>query len=126
MVWVYLAIAIGCSQIPLLDVLGYESSFVFGIVSGLIVLLTIEHPYKDEPFVRWWMGEVYNQILPLLAPIGVFVLNSFVVQNCDWLGGLQFWVVIPMMTVVIVSGMIGVVSQFISNRIRTVVFLLLI
>ena len=124
--WVYVVTAICCAQIPLLNVLGYEAAMVFGVVSAVVVLLTIELPYKRESFVSWWIRETVKQIIPLMTPIIVFGLNSIVVQNCDWLGGVQFWFVIPVLTVVIVSGMVGVVSQITASRIRTIVLILLL
>ena len=126
MVWLYISVAICCTQIPLFDVLGYESAMLFGVVSSIVVLLTIELPYKNEPYLKWCVTEIQKQVLPLMAPIGVFALNSLSVQNCDWWGGLLFWFVIPIQTVVVVVGLTGVSAQILVRKVRSLVMFVLI
>ena len=82
MSWTYILIAICCVQFPLLNVLGYEASMLFGVVGAVVTLLTVELPYKRENFAIWWVLESKRQILPLLSPIVVFGITSIFVQNC--------------------------------------------
>ncbi len=120
----YLVIAFFVSRFPLLGILGYESAAVFGVIATVVVLLCVEEPYKNEDLWMWWLTESRRQIIGLNTTLIVYVVNSTVVQNCDWSTGIQFWLLIPCLTVVITVGLIGVLCRLNIYRPRLVVFIL--
>ena len=126
MIWVYIVVAFVCSRLPLVNVLGYEAAAVFGVVSTTVVLCTVRLPETSGSLFVWWRTEFERQVKPLYAPVVVYFINSLFVQNCDWIGGLQFWIVIPILGVAIVLGLVAAVSQLTSMKVQGMVALLLI
>ena len=98
---------------PLASLLGYESAAIMGAAAGLTVLIRTLRMFGDgrlhHPLdASWHRGPavVFFEHLPahlalLLVPALLLTLNALRVPNCDlWLGA-QFWVVIPVVSVII-------------------------
>lgn len=110
MYWCYFVTALLVSRVPLFDILGYESAAIFGVVSSVIVLFTVELPYKQESLLDWWIRESIRQLKALNLVPFVYVLNGIWVQNCDWWSGVHFWLVIPCTSVLLVVAFVGIAS----------------
>ena len=126
MTWCYVILAVVVSRFPLFDILGYESAAIFGIVSSIMVLFTVELPYKNESLLDWWIRESIRHLKVLNLVPFVYVVNSFWVQNCDWWSGIQFWIVIPCVSVLLVVGFVGITSGFRLSKVRSLVAVWLI
>ena len=102
---VYLVVALVCTQIPLLDYLGYEFSFVVGLISsGISGLLAIGFareigPDEAESGNRRARRTVFGALgaaMALLAiPLTVISCNALVVKNCSFVQGLAFFLLLP-------------------------------
>jgi tetratricopeptide (TPR) repeat protein len=98
---------------PLASLLGYESAAVMGAAAGLTVLITTLRRFSDgrlrPPLDASWHrspAAVFFERLPanlalLVAPALLLTLNALRVPNCDLWLGVQFWLVIPVVSVVI-------------------------
>ena len=118
MYWCYFIVALLVSRVPLFDILGYESAAIFGVVSSVMVLCTVELPYKQENLLDWWMHESSRQLKALNIVPFVYMVNGIWVQNCDWWSGIQFWIVIPCASVLLVVAFVGIASGFRISKAR--------
>jgi hypothetical protein len=107
----YLAAAVVCSRVPLLNYLGYESSFVFAllasIVSGSAVIAAAQRALGAPDGAGWSdkrAGTILRQQLSthallLLIPLAVLSANALLVKNCAWWEGLAFYLLLPVISV---------------------------
>ena len=99
--------------VPLASLLGYESAAAMGAVAGLTVLIRTLRMFADgrlrSPIDPSWHrgpAATFFDLLPthlamLIAPALLLTLNALRVPNCDLWLGVQFWLVIPSISVVI-------------------------
>ncbi len=106
----YLLVAIACTRVPLFNYLGFECAFATALAGSLIAgFLTIHllgpayrksdsvsHPFS---VVRSFGGVVLVQLLLLLIPLAVLTGNVLIVPNCDYLEGLAFYLLLPVVSV---------------------------
>jgi tetratricopeptide (TPR) repeat protein len=107
----YLILAIACTRIPLLNMLGYEFSFVTALagtfVAGFSTIVLVRrtllvfgsaawHPVRILSLLR--SSLVLNTQL-LAIPLVLLSANALVVKNCDYLEGLAFFLLLPVVSV---------------------------
>lgn len=102
----YFVIAGVLTQIPLFNYLGYEFSAVLTIPTALISgIITIKflREHKTKPLTkRTWLFVIGDyllvNILMLLIPLIVIVMNAFTVKNCAVMTGLAYYILLPVVT----------------------------
>ncbi len=108
LIFVYVIISILCTQFPLVNYLGYEFSAIFGIVSvvaaGLytISLASRQISFDEKNSPRSLRNFFYTIIMRIClvsgVPILVMAVNSFFVRNCDFMTGVMFFILIPVVS----------------------------
>ncbi|MFT5686800.1 MAG: hypothetical protein ACI8RZ_007757 [Myxococcota bacterium] len=98
---------------PLASLLGYESAALMGAAAGLTVMVTTLRRFSDgqlplplDTTSHRGPAALYFERLPanlalLIVPALLLTLNALRVPNCDLWLGVKFWVVIPVVSVVI-------------------------
>lgn len=108
---IYSILAIACTQIPLFNYLGFESSFVTALigssVAGLLAIQFARPAYLGSavaeypfPVFRTFLSIAAVQLILLAIPLAVLSGNAFFVHNCDYGEGLAFYLLMPCVTVV--------------------------
>lgn len=102
--WLLLSTALGLvlCLLPLFDLLGYESSAACGAGLGLLALLRSSRVFAarrpgraDGPGpLRAWLDLLRENLLLLVPPLLLLLLNALRVKNCDLPMGLSFYAVI--------------------------------
>ncbi len=105
-------LAIVLCFVPLFDIVGYESAAFYGVFYGTACSL---FPYRD-PSTRGWAAALGRNELLLLVPFAVLSLNAVRVTNCDYLTGLGFWLVIPVMSVAVATTLGWIIQQVVPGR----------
>jgi Flp pilus assembly protein TadD len=105
----YAAFSIVLSRIPLFNYLGYEFSAATGIVGGLLSgILTInlfrqrfvgKASLQKSDLISFLRFVVFINLVLLLIPLILISLNAFFVKNCSFSTGLDFFLLIPVITV---------------------------
>ncbi len=106
----YLLVAIACTRLPLFNYLGFECAFVTAltgsIIAGLLTIRLLRPVYRNadpvsRPFsVMQSFGVIVAvQLLLLLIPLAVLTGNALFVPNCDYLEGLAFYLLLPVVSV---------------------------
>ena len=100
-------------NIPLLNLLGYESSAAMGVFIGLLTMWSTARTFRNGHLeMPWLLGRKTNPAvsfvkqflghqLLLVLPFSLLALNATRVQNCDPWVGVQFWLLIPPLSVFI-------------------------
>lgn len=85
--------------VPLFDLLAYEFSFAVGILATLTALIIGlgAARFRPQQFSALWLGWI-AALLHLLPPLLLISLNMLRVQNCDYLDGLTFFLLLPVCT----------------------------
>lgn len=113
---VYGLVAITCAQLPLFNSPGYESSFVTALagsfVAGFLTIHLLRPAYlASDPGARpfpvrlSFLRIVGVQLILLLIPLGILTANMLRVPNCDYLEGLAFYILLPVVAVLFASGL---------------------
>lgn len=114
---VYLTAALLCTQLPLLNYLGYEFSVVIALlatfIAGFSTIKSIKHLLHEKPhdqspisgFFSAFKHSLSINLLLLLIPLAIISLNAFFVKNCSWLEGLGFYLLIPVVTVLFAASL---------------------
>lgn len=115
----YLLAAAVCTQIPLLHTLGYEFAFAIALAVTVIATFTTIAAVRDaDPagrgapedrlgtVLRAFRRSLLWNLTLLLIPLVVIGLNMLVIPPCDWLEGLGFYLLIPVVTA-LVSAALG-------------------
>jgi hypothetical protein len=106
----YLVVALICTQVPLFNYLGFESSFVTALAGSLIAsaltvsLLRPSYRASDPvvrpfPVFRFSGTTITLQLVLLALPLAVFSGNALFVPNCDFAEGLAFFILLPVVAV---------------------------
>lgn len=107
----YLVTGIVCTQVPLLNYLGYESSFLFAllgsIVTGTSVIAATQRFLRSTEPAVWsverigglFRRQLLTNLLLLLIPLLLLSANVFLVKNCAYLEGLGFFLLLPCVSV---------------------------
>jgi hypothetical protein len=109
----YLLLSLACTQVPLLNYLGFEFAFVMGLAAtGVAATLAIVLVRRARPELlragraRAWrfLGLLLLINLLLLGlPLLVMAASALVVRNCDFLEGLAFFALLPGVTAAFAS-----------------------
>ncbi len=106
----YLIVSLACTQLPLLNYLGYEFStvialaatFIAGFTTIKLVKRSLQNPQSripDHALSTFKQSLIFNLAL-LLIPLIVMLTNAFFVKNCSLLEGMGFFLLIPVVSVV--------------------------
>ncbi len=101
------ALGVGLCVTPLAALLGYESAAVTGAVAGLVVLVSTLRRLPPallsgaQSPARAFLALLPSHLALLLPPALLLILNAIRVPNCDLLLGVKFWLVIPVVSVII-------------------------
>ena len=105
----WLVVSLILANIPLTNLLGYESAAIMGIVVSISVIIhqkiqqktiitsSLEAYYAqyEKGIVVAYTRELQRYMVWLLPSFGIFCLNALWVPNCDMKMGLWFWLLIP-------------------------------
>jgi len=124
---VYFLLAGALSQAPLFNYLGYEFSaamtipaaLISGIVTIGFVRDDIHMPLSRRAFMPRLGGYFVVHLLLLLIPLVVISANAFVVKNCSFPGGLAYFALLPVCTVLF-SVSLGALLAVLFRRARIV------
>lgn len=100
----YLLLALVCTQFPLLNYLGFESSLVVALFSSaagcLLGISTMQQRMAegDSPLAVF-LGALAAHLVLLLIPLLVFLLNALFVRNCSLFEGIAFYLLLPVVSV---------------------------
>ena len=97
-------VSLVCTQIPLLNYLGYEFSAVVALLASLTCGVLTIRIVKTDQVASQRRSESFRRALTLnsvllVIPLVVMATNGLFVKNCSWLEGLGFFVLIPVVTV---------------------------
>jgi len=113
----YALISLSCTQIPLLNYLGYEFSFLVAllasIISGILTIRLVKlksarsatpvDEISPEPAALFKYALAVNLSL-LVIPLVVMVTNALFVRNCSMIEGTAFFILLPVVSVWFASG----------------------
>lgn len=106
----YLAIALVCTQVPLLNYLGYEFSCVMALagslIAGMLAIGGVRSVYALDNIAdgdRRKVLDRFRGILPLNVlllgiPLAVLSGNALFVKNCSYSEGLAFYILLPVVS----------------------------
>ncbi|MCB9778688.1 MAG: hypothetical protein H6742_09015 [Alphaproteobacteria bacterium] len=105
-------VAVVLCFVPLFDLLGYESSAAMAAVLGIAVMVRTSWLFDREELTRPLAADRdqgpladFMDLLPwhlalAVPPALVLLANALRVKNCDLTLGLQFWLVLPVVSIV--------------------------
>ncbi len=108
----YLVASLVCTQLPLLNYLGYEFSAVTAILATFVsAFLTITlvrlqsevSPRIAEHVLRSFIRVLLLNLILLFIPLAVILANALFVKNCSLLQGFVFFLLLPVVSVVFSS-----------------------
>ncbi len=123
-------VAVVLCFLPLTSLLGYEASAAMGVVLGIasmrLTTLELRTALKSsssafgstsnrvDPVqhpLAWWLSRLGPRLLLTVPPAVVLLLNALRVKNCDPLGGVVFWALIPMVSVLFGHALVLVTTR---------------
>lgn len=107
-----LLLAVVLAFVPLFNIVGYESAAFFGVFYGFTTAFL---SFDDHSLVGW-ARHLGRRLLLLAAPFAVLTLNALRVQNCDYVTGVEFWLAIPVMSIVVATTLGWTVRNFVRGR----------
>jgi hypothetical protein len=109
---ILLVVSLVCTQVPLLNYLGYESSFLFAILISLLsAILTIrwvreawyapagDHAVTIATTMRAYRRSLQAELVLLLIPLVILTGNALFVKNCSLAEGFAFFLLLPVVSV---------------------------
>jgi tetratricopeptide (TPR) repeat protein len=107
---IYLLLSLICTQIPLLNYLGYEFSSLIALVgsvaSGLLTIRNVRRVYRSaeessttSKVVAEFKQVVLLNIILLVIPLVIMLTNALFVKNCSLVNGLAFFLLIPLVSI---------------------------
>lgn len=114
----YLVASLLCTQLPLLNYLGYEFSALTALlasfVSGFLTIRAVKRtllddqnpdvPIQHRALVAFKKSLAFNLLL-LVIPLTVMAFNALFVKNCSLLEGVGFFILLPAVSVVFASAL---------------------
>lgn len=115
--------------VPLFDVLGYESSFALGLTSaltGMVIGLGVGKMAKHGTTALG--NALFASITHLLPALALLTANAARVRNCDYVEGLGFFLLLPVMSAAYAATLGVLVSRALGSttRARRVAVMLLL
>jgi len=124
------AVALVCTQIPLLNYLGFEFALLMSAVAGFCCGVYCISVWKREPpqsTSEYW-NVVRNTLMGscLLAsfPFVLLSLNALFVKNCSYLQGVRLYTLYVLPSVVLCAAL-GLISCLVARKRRKSVFVVL-
>lgn len=122
--------ALICTQIPLLNYLGYEFSFlnalIAGFLCGLLAIMQwkVRVPSSDAMYWKYVRTTVLASLLVSVIPFLVISANAIIVKNCSFTQGFRLYVlyVIPSMVFCI---SLGTLSAVVTRKYKKILFVTL-
>jgi hypothetical protein len=107
---IYFVLSVVSTQIPLLNYLGFESSFFTALagsfVAGFLTIRLAGPAYvrsdpagQPFPVFRIFLSIVAAHLVLLAIPLAILSVNAIFVPNCDYAEGLAFYLLLPCVTV---------------------------
>ncbi|RPH38158.1 hypothetical protein EHM92_00740 [bacterium] len=131
-----LVVSLICTRVPLLNYLGYESSFVFAILisilSGILTIRLVrkeyygavpEHATDIAATIQAFRSSMHWELILLLIPLAVLSANALFVRNCSFSEGLAFFLLLPVVSVCF-SSALGFFCAVHYRKAKTIFFLL--
>jgi tetratricopeptide (TPR) repeat protein len=91
----FLVVSLACTQVPLLNYLGFEYSaliaLVATLVSGLMHLSFASRLDRGASYLPFVGRSFASSCLLLGIPVGISVLNALIVRNCSFTQGFVFF-----------------------------------
>ena len=101
-------LAIILTQVPLFNVLGYESAFALGLLTTIVSWFWgLRQQRSHDRLTRTLVLGLAQHIPPLI----ILSLNAFIVQNCNFSHGLIFYAALPLMSALYVALLAYVASE---------------
>ena len=135
---ILLIVSLICTQVPLLNYLGYEASFLFAVLisvlSGVLTIRRVKSAYSlvttdDAATVQATMRSFWSSLqvstLLLLIPLAVLSANGLFVKNCSYVDGLIFFFLLPVVSVCF-STALAFFCAVHYRKSRTIFFLLFV
>lgn len=97
-------VTIFCTQLPLLNYLGFEFGAVLAVVGGLVAGLLGTSLYQEQlrrevsggGFLRNYVQTVLKaDVFMLVVPLLIMLLNAFCVKNCSLTAGFVLYILLP-------------------------------
>jgi tetratricopeptide (TPR) repeat protein len=111
----YAVVALVCTQIPLLNYLGYEYSAVIGFVGAFVagfmtIRITGEVYHREEGSTPGIVLDAFTKsvranLLLLIIPLIIILLAVIFVKNCSLMQGFAFFLLLPMVSVLFGSAL---------------------
>lgn len=95
-----LVVSLICTQIPLLNYLGFEFSVLTGVVAGFMTgLLALRHSDREQPppSLSFWLQASkisLSSVGLLVIPLFVISINAFFIRNCSFAQGFVLYILI--------------------------------
>jgi len=112
----YGVVAVVACFLPLMSVVSYESAALYGVLSGFVSLFW-PIARQGAPVDRV-MNRVSLHLGALLLPVALLSLNSLRVTNCSPGLGYLFWLLIPVISVVVGTSIRLVVDEYATVSLR--------
>lgn len=109
---ILLIVSLLCTQVPLLNYLGYESSFataiLISILSGVLTIRWVREAYYGaagdhatdlQATMRAFRRSLRWELALLVIPLVVLSANALFVKNCSFSEGLAFFLLLPVVSV---------------------------
>ncbi len=127
LVWAALlaALTAGLSFVPLFDLLGYELSLALSLAVTPASLHLGFRATKDAAGAPALARGVARSLALLILPLALSSANALRVKNCDYLGGLAFYALLPGVTA-LVGAALGGAGALLSRGHRGALALLLV
>jgi hypothetical protein len=134
--FMYTVVALVCTQVPLLNYLGFEFSFVIALVgsfiSAFVTISLIKPSFQHANQASFhssifpsFLSSLFAGALLLLIPLAIILVNAFFVRNCSIPEGLAFFVLLPVVSVWF-SSCLGLFALVHYRHSRTVVVLVIL
>jgi len=99
----YFILSLICTQIPLLNYLGYEFSSLLALVSSLIsgfLSFSIVRQYRADASDkrRGFQQALMANLAILVVPLVVMLTNTLFVKNCSVMNGVVFFLLLPLVS----------------------------
>ncbi len=124
---VLFVVSIFCTQIPLLNYLGYEFSFLIALTAGFSCGLYAVVEWKNAPpqsDLQYWSHVrtvLAGSLLVIVAPLLVISANAFFVKNCSFTQGFRLYVLYVVPAIVFCVSL-GILSSVVARKYSKTLF----
>lgn len=121
----YVLFGIACTQIPLVNTLGYEFAFVTALFVAVTMPFTrrsVRRAVEDAPPTESFRDLVAMHLALLALPLSVMMLNASFVKNCALETGVLLFLFIPVPTLLFTSAIIVGLSFFTTRFLTPIYF----